>query len=45
MTLAEEVAQYHWFHTIDLGQGVLTPGGKSAAQWIKRLAHYLMVWI
>ena len=31
MSLLEEVAKYHWFHTIDLGAGVVTPGSKSAA--------------
>jgi tRNA (mo5U34)-methyltransferase len=31
MSLSEEVAKYHWFHTIDLGHGVVTPGSKSAA--------------
>ncbi len=25
-TLAEEVARYDWYHTIDLGDGVVTPG-------------------
>lgn len=30
-TLAEEVAGYHWHHSIDLGQGVVTPGTKSTA--------------
>jgi tRNA (mo5U34)-methyltransferase len=29
--LAEEVAGYHWHHSIDLGQGVVTPGTKSTA--------------
>jgi tRNA (mo5U34)-methyltransferase len=26
-TLAERVARYPWFHSIDLGHGVVTPGG------------------
>jgi tRNA (mo5U34)-methyltransferase len=29
MTLEERVAQYFWWHTIDLGNGIVTPGGKS----------------
>ena len=31
MNLAEKVAQYPWHHSIDLGGGVVTPGGKSPA--------------
>jgi SAM-dependent methyltransferase len=27
--LAEKVRQYAWFHSIDVGQGVITPGGKT----------------
>ena len=30
-TLAERVRQFHWFHSIDLGYGVITPGSKSPA--------------
>jgi tRNA (mo5U34)-methyltransferase len=30
MELMDEVNQYKWFHTIDLGNGVTTPGRKSA---------------
>ncbi len=29
MTIAEEVEKYYWWHTIDLGDGVITPGRKS----------------
>jgi tRNA (mo5U34)-methyltransferase len=29
--LAEAVRQYQWFHSIDLGNGIVTPGAKSAA--------------
>src|SRR5262245_22821122 len=27
--LSEQVARYRWFHSIDLGNGVVTPGRKS----------------
>jgi tRNA (mo5U34)-methyltransferase len=30
--LAEEVREYYWFHSIDLGGGVVTPGAKSPRQ-------------
>ncbi len=29
-TLEAQVAQYYWHHSIDLGGGIITPGGKSA---------------
>jgi tRNA (mo5U34)-methyltransferase len=29
MSLAEEVSKHVWFHTIDLGDGVVTPGNKT----------------
>ena len=29
--LAETVRQYRWFHSIDLGNGIITPGAKSPA--------------
>jgi hypothetical protein len=28
MDLQEKIAQYFWWHTIDLGNGVVTPGFK-----------------
>ncbi len=40
MSLSEEVAKYHWFHTIDLGQGVVTPGSKSAAHMVQDTATF-----
>jgi tRNA (mo5U34)-methyltransferase len=30
-TLADTVRQYPWFHSIDLGHGIVTPGAKSPA--------------
>jgi tRNA (mo5U34)-methyltransferase len=29
--LASQVARFFWWHSIDLGQGIITPGGKSPA--------------
>lgn len=29
MTLEEEIAQHHWFHSIELKPGIVTPGSKS----------------
>lgn len=30
MDISDQVARHYWFHTIDLGNGILTPGLKSA---------------
>ena len=40
MALADEVKKLFWFHTIDLGEGVVTPGHKSAAYMQKDAAAY-----
>ena len=36
--LKSEVAKIDWWHTIDLGQGVVTPGKGDSAMWLQRLA-------
>ncbi|CAG0984198.1 tRNA U34 carboxymethyltransferase [Anaerolineae bacterium] len=36
--LKAEVAKINWWHTIDLGQGIVTPGKGDSAMWLKRLA-------
>jgi tRNA (mo5U34)-methyltransferase len=30
-SIADKVKKYPWFHSIDLGHGIVTPGGKSSA--------------
>ena len=35
--LAEEVGKIQWYHTIDLGSGIITPGVSDTAVLIKRL--------
>jgi hypothetical protein len=40
--LADTVRQYQWFHSIDLGRGVVTPGVKSpAVHALEAAAHAL----
>jgi len=39
--LAEKVRQFFWFHSIDLGNGIVTPGAKSpAVHGIERAAFF-----
>src|SRR5947209_18146324 len=36
--LREEVAKIHWWHSIDLGDGVVTPGGYDNREQLRRAA-------
>jgi uncharacterized FAD-dependent dehydrogenase len=37
-SLADRVAKIRWEHTIDLGNGIITPGRESP-EWIERVAR------
>src|SRR6266568_391577 len=37
LALKREIAQYKWYHSIDLGNGIITPGQDKSAKKLSRL--------
>ena len=41
----ENISMYYWWHTIDLGNNVVTPGHKSAALMQQEASLFFTQWI
>jgi 2-polyprenyl-3-methyl-5-hydroxy-6-metoxy-1,4-benzoquinol methylase len=39
LSLADQIASHYWWHSIDLGNGVITPGKKSTARMAAEFAR------